>query len=399
MDELLAKAAEAMGMPEAMVRRSAEARAKAEGRAVEEVLAEWAGVEAPEGAAEEEPDAAAEPAAEAPAPREPGEKPPATGIDLFVEAAAEKMNMPASMIRRSAEARARAEDRSFEEVLADWAGADVDEVRAAAREPDAEPEPEAEARAEVPAEAAEETAEEEPAEEEPAEEEPAEDELEVEVIGAEEAEEGAVEEEPEPEPVGAGAGIPRWLMSILVIVPALAVGYAAFFPNGPNCGDAGRLAVDPVTGLAVECDGSPYGERVADFFAVGSAIYPQCAGCHGTGGGGTPAGPPFEGEVLVTFPEGQCETHVEWVRLGSPGWPDATYGATDKPVGGFGQIMPPFGGTLTEEELRSVVLYERVQFGGQPLQEAIVDCGLVEGEDGDAQAPEPGGEAEAEDGG
>jgi chemotaxis protein histidine kinase CheA len=406
MDELLAKAAEAMQMPEAMVRRSAEARAKAEDRTVEEVLADWAGVEAPDAAADDAPDdapdAAADdaPAAEAeesaeaeaePAP-EP-EKVEATGIDVFVEAAAEKMSMPASMIRRSAEARARAEGRDYAEVLADWAEADVEEVRAAAEEPEA-PEAEAAADEEAPVEAAEAPSDEEDGEPEPeaADEEPAEvaaDEPDVEVIGGDDAaededESAGVDDEDADELVGAASGLPAWLMAVFVIIPAFAIAYAAFFPNGPNCGDAGRLAVDPVTGLAVACDGSPYGERVVDFFAVGAELYVSapCAACHGAGGGGG-AGPPFTaGELLATFPEGSCDLHVEWVRLGTAAWPEDTYGANDKPVGGFG-IMPGFG-ALSEEELRSVVLYERVQFGGEPLDVALGDCGLEEADDGAA---------------
>ena len=39
----LAAAAAAMGVPEALVKRSAEARARATGASVDEILAEWAG--------------------------------------------------------------------------------------------------------------------------------------------------------------------------------------------------------------------------------------------------------------------------------------------------------------------------------------------------------------------
>jgi hypothetical protein len=80
--------------------------------------------------------------------------------------------------------------------------------------------------------------------------------------------------------------------------------------------------------------------------------------------------------LLRTFPAGRCSDHVEWVRVGSGGWPEATYGATSKPVGGSGAVMPAFG-NLAEEELRAVVLYERVAFGGQDLADALGDCGLV----------------------
>lgn len=55
----LAAAAAALGLPEALVRRSAEARASEIGASVDEVLAQWAGGEAP-------PVTAAAPAAEAP---------------------------------------------------------------------------------------------------------------------------------------------------------------------------------------------------------------------------------------------------------------------------------------------------------------------------------------------
>jgi cytochrome c oxidase cbb3-type subunit 2 len=69
MSEHLAKAAEKMGMPEALVMRSAEAKAKAGGTTVDAILAEWAGESdgAPAAAAPAAP-AAAEPAAPAPAP-------------------------------------------------------------------------------------------------------------------------------------------------------------------------------------------------------------------------------------------------------------------------------------------------------------------------------------------
>ncbi|HZD23992.1 MAG TPA: hypothetical protein VE569_11410, partial [Acidimicrobiia bacterium] len=69
----LSAAAEAMGLPEALVQRSAEARAAATGQSVDEILAAWAGgeaVSAPAPAAEPEVTEAPETAevAEAPAP-------------------------------------------------------------------------------------------------------------------------------------------------------------------------------------------------------------------------------------------------------------------------------------------------------------------------------------------
>jgi mono/diheme cytochrome c family protein len=183
----------------------------------------------------------------------------------------------------------------------------------------------------------------------------------------------------------AAGAIPRWLAALFVIVPAVVVLYALFLPNGPNCGDGGVLAVDPITGEASGCDGTPYGVEVVDYFSLGLEQYASCVSCHGENGGGAGNFPAFVGgELLSTFPEGQCEDQVRWVTLGTADWPDATYGATAKPVGGSGAVMPAFEGSLTDEEIRSVVLFERVRFGGQDLAAALEDCGL-EDEEGDGE--------------
>lgn len=275
MDELLAAAAAATGMSETMVKRSAAARAKAQGTTVEAVLAEWAGVEAPAGGTAPE---AAPAAAASAAPAGPAE--PALQVEVVEEAPAPAAPMP----------------------------------------------------------------------------------------------------EPEPLPprqiVPVGA-IPRWLASLFVIVPIFALAYIAFLPNGPNCGDAGRLAIDPVSGEVVNCDGSAFGSEDVDFFALGQQIYDSigCAACHGSGGAGQGSFPAFTGgALLATFPEGACLDQVEWVRLGTAGWPDPTYGAPGKPVGGSGAVMPGFGFALDATELAAVSLYERVAFGGEALATAQADC-------------------------
>jgi mono/diheme cytochrome c family protein len=76
----------------------------------------------------------------------------------------------------------------------------------------------------------------------------------------------------------------------------------------------------------------------------------------------------------MTFPEGSCSVQQEWIRLGTAGWPEPTYGATNKPVGGSGAVMPAFATLLTDEQVLAVALYERVAFGGQDLEAAKVDC-------------------------
>jgi len=80
---------------------------------------------------------------------------------------------------------------------------------------------------------------------------------------------------------------------------------------------------------------------------------------------------------LSTFPA--CEDHVDWVRLGTRGWIDEigpTYGGGDgalKNAGSFG-VMAGYGSALTDEEIRAVVVYERVTFGGLGFAEAVAEC-------------------------
>ena len=151
-----------------------------------------------------------------------------------------------------------------------------------------------------------------------------------------------------------------------------------------------------VTGEIVNCDGSAFtgqsiGGGEVDYIALGGDLYSaNCAACHGANGGGVGNFPSMTG-VVTTF--GACEDHELWVGLGSAGWPDATYGDTAKPVGGG---MPAFGGALSEEELASVVAFERVRFGGADQEGTLADCGLTEtGEEdgtGEGEGATEGGE-------
>ena len=95
-------------IPESLLRRSAEAKAKATGRPVEEILAELKG---------EAPPAASAPAA-APAASGGG-----TAADPARAAAAAKL--PDHLLRRSAEAKAKATGRPVEEILAELKGEPV----------------------------------------------------------------------------------------------------------------------------------------------------------------------------------------------------------------------------------------------------------------------------------
>jgi mono/diheme cytochrome c family protein len=182
-------------------------------------------------------------------------------------------------------------------------------------------------------------------------------------------------EEPGPEPEQSPRSrYPAWLAAAILVIPLLAVLYLVIVPNQPSCGSAGQLAIDPASGNAVGCDGSAYGANEVSNFAVGGEIYgTSCAVCHGTDGGGG-AGPAMAGGVILeTFPEGSCASHLEWVTLGSTGWPDSTYGENGTPVAGG---MPGFGGQLTDLEVAQVSLYERVEFGGLDLPAAEAGCGF-----------------------
>ena len=196
--------------------------------------------------------------------------------------------------------------------------------------------------------------------------------------------------------------IPRWLAAVMLIIPAFALFALGGSATG-ECGDNTELATNVITGQVVNCDGTEFtgsgaGGGGGDFIAMGEDVYlnvSSCDGCHGASGQGG-VGPGFSG-VVTTF--GSCADHIEWVALGSAGFQGegrSTYGDTDKPISGG---MPPFGTSLTEEQLAAVVAFERVRFGGADPAETLTDCGLApaEGEEGEAPGETtPGEEPPAE---
>jgi mono/diheme cytochrome c family protein len=148
------------------------------------------------------------------------------------------------------------------------------------------------------------------------------------------------------------------------------------------------------TGSAIGGGGADFIAMGEAIFQGGEVSGVNCAGCHGAGGGGG-AGPALNG-VLRVF--GSCPDHIEWVTLATGGLQAAgetTYGDTNKPLGGFGSPMPGFGSSLTEEQIAAVASFERVRFGGQEPEAALTDCGLAEDPEGEAPAE---GEEGAENG-
>ncbi len=131
--------------------------------------------------------------------------------------------------------------------------------------------------------------------------------------------------------------IPIWAMPVLAFLPLWAIFYVGTLGT-PGAGGGDPLAVG------------------ADLFSA------NCASCHGSSGGGGVGPQLSDDEVLQTFPgqEGFA-AQVAFVTEGSGPISGEIYGDPDRPGGPkvAGGGMPGFGRSLTEEEIRLVVLHER----------------------------------------
>jgi len=291
---------------------------------------------------------------------------------------AQLLGVPESLIQRSSEARAEASGKSTEEVLQSWAGGDPVATEETTEEPVAEEEAPAEEPTEEPV-ATEETTEEPVAEEEaPAEE------LKKKAILSKVKETVVLANKTLGIKQKQAVAIPRWINLAFMIIPTFLLISLVNTSNVQECGENGILAIDRKSQTTVNCDGSKFeGKLVSankiNYVAIGQEVYSgsaACAGCHGANGGGG-VGPAFiGGELYTTFPT--CSDHVKWVQLGSSGWQSevgAEYGAENKiSIGG----MPGFQGKLTDEEIRAVVAFERIVFGGEATESVLIDCGLQE---------------------
>jgi hypothetical protein len=278
---------------------------------------------------------------------------------------AKLLGVPENLIQRSAEARADASGKSPEEVLQSWSGGEtVEETEESSQQETVEETEESSQQ-----ETVEET------EESPQQETVRVSSLSEDIVIANIVlgirERGNV-------------NIPRWINATFIVIPVLLLIGLISTSNIQKCGENGILSVDRKTQTAVNCDGSKFeGKLVSinkvNYIALGQEIYSgsaACAGCHGSSGGGG-VGPTFiGGELYTTFPT--CNEHVKWVQLGSLGWQSevgSEYGASNKiSIGG----MPSFQGKLSDEEIRAVVTFERVIFGGEATETVLEDCGLVD---------------------
>lgn len=131
------------------------------------------------------------------------------------------------------------------------------------------------------------------------------------------------------------------------------------------------LSLTLMLALVAACGGGSAGDDSP--LRQGRTLYGDlCSVCHGASGQGS-VGPALDA-VVEDFPA--CATQVEWVELGSEGWRSVhgdTYGASAKPVSGG---MPGHVGVLSPDEIRLVVAYERVTYGGQDEAEALADCDI-----------------------
>jgi mono/diheme cytochrome c family protein len=137
--------------------------------------------------------------------------------------------------------------------------------------------------------------------------------------------------------------VPFWAMAALGVLPVWAFMYARAITETP-----------------VEAAG-PLG--------IGEEVYSNCASCHGGGGGGGVGYAFTGGEVLLTFPH--IEDQLRYVVFGTAEYNLAgvdIYGNPEREGGphitGEQGVMPGWTGSLTDEEILSVVCHERYTLGG-----------------------------------
>ncbi len=168
---------------------------------------------------------------------------------------------------------------------------------------------------------------------------------------------------PEPEPVPAVVvaaqsrpRIPVWALSVLAVLPLWAIVYV---------------------GVLTEH------EETVGVLALGEELFvANCAACHGATGGGGVAPALADPQLLETFPD--FDEQLTFVAEGS---------VAGEPYGAAGDVgtgaMPGFGGQLSEEELRAVVIYERFLAGEEPPEEDELDE-TAEGAGGEGAGGEGG---------
>lgn len=138
-----------------------------------------------------------------------------------------------------------------------------------------------------------------------------------------------------------GVKVPGWLYPAYVLIPILAIGLL--------------LSVLRVSNQQAASAG-PSLPGGADYAA-------QCAACHGPDGGGG-VGPALK-DTHTVFPD--PTEQFAWVKQDA-NVHSGPYGADGKGNAGKGAVpsaMPKFGGSMSDDQVWDVVIYERVTFGGE----------------------------------
>ena len=132
--------------------------------------------------------------------------------------------------------------------------------------------------------------------------------------------------------------IPAWVMPVLVFLPFWGILYAGAF-------------------------GSHEKPKVVDPLVLGQQVFATagCSSCHGAQGQGA-VGPKLAGgEAVKTFPNEA--DHITWVHTGGAPFIGKGYGDPDRDGGQHtvspNNVMPAFGGTLSDAQIAAVVKYER----------------------------------------
>ena len=133
--------------------------------------------------------------------------------------------------------------------------------------------------------------------------------------------------------------IPIWVMPVLAFLPLWAVIY--------------------IGGLSPAASGAP------SQLATGQALFTaDCAGCHGSGGGGGVGRPMNEGNLVATFPDIIRQLEFVWLGsngtgpAGTPYGNPAREGGQHKTLSWNGNPMPNFNKSLSQAQLLAVVRYE-----------------------------------------
>lgn len=133
------------------------------------------------------------------------------------------------------------------------------------------------------------------------------------------------------------------------------------------------LSVATLAAVFVACASGPQSLGDPNLDAGREVFGRVCASCHGGTGAGASA--PALTSVLETFPD--CETHRQWVTIGSERWQEEVgpvYGAPGREITA---VMPSFESVLTDEEIQQVASFERFRFAGGEMAAVLADCGLA----------------------